>query len=161
MQSKHPNMNEVEQEFFAECISGKKRYVEYGAGKSTEIAKIYCDSITSIETDEEWAKKYDAYHVDLGKTGAWGYPLAEPRINQLKLYFRFAKDFDILLIDGRYRVGVALHAEPGLILIHDYEREKYHVVERFMKKIKQVDRLALFEKKRKPVVTLELLTDAL
>ena len=161
MQSKHPNMNEVEQDFFIETIAGIDRYVEYGCGKSTELAKEHCKSVTSIETDEQWAKKCGAYHINLGEVGSWGYPVTEPRLYQLRQYFSFAKDFDILLIDGRYRVGVALHAEPGLILIHDYEREKYHVVERFMKKIKQVDRLALFEKKRKPVVTLELLTDAL
>ena len=161
MQSSHINMNEAEIAFFIETIKGVDRYVEYGAGVSTDIAKKHCEQVFSIETDPEWASRYGAYHCNVGKVGAWGYPLSPISVYMLRHYFSFAKDFDVLMIDGRYRVGVALHAEPGLILIHDYEREKYHVVERFMKKIKQVDRLALFEKKRKPVVTLELLTDAL
>lgn len=153
------NMNEREKDFFVDCIRGKKCYVEYGAGESTELAEIFCDNVTSIETDPEYAKKYDAHYVNIGRTGAWGYPLAMPSVSALKHYFSFAKDFDILFIDGRFRVGVALHAEPGLILIHDYEREQYHVVEKFMRKIDQIDRLALFEKTEPPVVTLSLLTD--
>lgn len=159
--SKMVNMNEAEKEFFIRCIKGKERYVEYGAGDSTALAKIFCKNVLSIETDIEWAKKTDAYHCDLGATGAWGYPQSEPSLSQLKYYFSWARNYDILFIDGRYRVGVALHAEPGLILLHDYERENYHVIERYMRIVDQVDRLVLLRKKRKPIITLELLTQAL
>lgn len=161
MHSSHLNMNKAEIAFFTKTIKGIDRYVEYGAGVSTEIAKEHCKSVLSIETDSEWAKKTDAYHCNLGATGAWGYPQSEPSLTQLKYYFSWARNYDILFIDGRYRVGVALHAEPGLILLHDYEREQYHVIERYMRIVDQVDRLVLLRKKRKPIITLELLTDAL
>ena len=161
IESSHTNMNKSEIAFFTETIKGVDRYVEYGSGVSTEIARNHCKQVTSIETDPEWARKTGAYHCNIGKVVAWGYPLKPPQVYMLRQYFSFAKDFDILFIDGRYRASVALHATPGLILIHDYERKQYHVVEKYMKKIKQVDRLALFEKKEEPIITLELLTKAL
>lgn len=144
------NMTDTEKDYFRSVIEGKK-YLEYGCGESTEIAEQVCTEITSIETDPEWAKKYGAIHVDFGQVGGWGRPINPPCADTLSEYFSYAKDYEIMLIDGRYRVGVAYNAAPGMILIHDYNREQYHVVEKFMKKIEQVETLALFEKKRNTV----------
>lgn len=153
------NMNEIEKQFFLSIISGKDRYVEYGAGQSTDMARAVCGSVKSIETDKEWADMFKAVHVNMGETTHWGYPRKQPSITELHEYFSHARDFDILFIDGRFRTGVALHAQPGLILIHDYERTEYHLVEKFMEKIDQVDRLALFQKTEPAIVTLEVLSN--
>jgi hypothetical protein len=146
------NFSEREIEFFVECIKGKSRYVEYGSGKTTEIARIYCDHVLSIETDKRWADKLDTVHVDMGETRDWGYPVASPTIEMLQAYFSFAKNYDILLIDGRYRVGCAYHAEPGLFLVHDYNRVEYHCIETFATKIDQCETLTLFEKKPHEII---------
>ena len=144
-------MSEKEIEFFIECIKGKK-YLEYGCGGSTEIARKYCKSVVSIETDKWWAEKKGATWADIGKVGSWGRPRKSPTIEQLKNYYNHAKGFDIILIDGRFRVGVAYHCDAGEVLIHDYHREKYKQVEHFMDKVKQVDSLALFKKKPQPII---------
>lgn len=157
----HINMNHAELEFFISVIKGKKRYVEYGSGKSTQIAREYCESVVSLETDSEWADKTGAHHINLGETGAWGYPVQMPKVYMLCYYYSFAKDYDILFIDGRFRVGVALHAEPGEILIHHYDRKEYHILEKYMIKNMQVDRLALFRKTEITPISLELLTHPL
>jgi hypothetical protein len=140
------NFSETETDFFIRTIKGKSRYVEYGSGDTTAIARNHCEHILSIETDRRWANKLDTVHVDMGQTQSWGYPVYPPTTAMLQAYFSFARNYDILLIDGRYRVGVAYHAEPGLFFVHDYNREQYHVIESFAVKVDQVETLALFEK---------------
>jgi hypothetical protein len=75
-------------------------------------------------------------------------------------YFKTAEELvtekhekpNICLVDGRYRVAMALQCAKwlkgqnfsetsGFVMIHDYERKEYHVVEKYMIKVKQVQRL--------------------
>ena len=58
---------------------------------------------------------------------------------------------DIILIDGRFRVACALDIfskirSDTIVLIHDYERKAYHVVENYYIKIQSWSRLASFVK---------------
>jgi hypothetical protein len=156
-----PNMNDKEKKFFISCINGKNRYVEYGCGESTLIARKHCKDVISIETDREWAKQYNVFHCDMGNVSDWGYPSKEPSIQQLNHYFSFAKNFDILLIDGRYRVGVALHADTGLILIHDCDRKEYKIIEQYMDVVNYTDTLYLFNKRKITDISLQILTNPL
>ncbi len=144
---KTPNFSDNEKQFFKEILSNHKDYLEYGAGESTLIAKEICN-VTSIETDIEWAKKTGAIHVDIGKTASWGYPVNPPTIKQLSDYLSYAKGYtyDIMLIDGRFRVAVAYFAKDCEFMIHDYNRKEYHIIETFAHKLHQVETLALFKK---------------
>lgn len=120
-------------------------YREYGAGNSTLLARKTCNPV-SIETDRNYAVRFGAIWCDIGETKKWGYPVSTPTDQQIRNYLSYARDYDALLIDGRYRVAVASGARPGVILLHDYDRQAYHVVESFMTLIDRVDSLAVFEK---------------
>lgn len=146
------NLSDLEKDFFIRTIKGHRHYLEYGSGWTTGVAKQHCD-VTSIETDPQWAVKTDATHVHMGQVGSWGYPLS-PSVEQLNTYFSFAREaiYDILMIDGRYRVGVAYYSRPCIFMVHDYNREEYQVIETFAKKLDQVETLALFSKEKRSLV---------
>ncbi|KNC77083.1 hypothetical protein SARC_10449, partial [Sphaeroforma arctica JP610] len=52
--------------------------------------------------------------------------------------------YDVILVDGRFRVACALKAlayvrpKTGVLAIHDYQRPWYHVVEKYYDKIEEV-----------------------
>lgn len=142
-------------------IAGKDRYVEYGSGKTTCVARKACPSVVSVETDPRYAARYRSTHCDLGPTRDWGYPVNQPSPADLERYFLHARDYDVMLLDGRFRVGVAFAASPGWILVHDYQRPQYHVMESFMQKTDQVEGLALFHKERGPGIVLGQIFDPL
>ena len=61
---------------------------------------------------------------------------------------------DIVLIDGRFRVACAIDiyrkiTNDTLVLLHDYERKQYHVLEQFYIKLQIWDSLVLFIKNPK------------
>lgn len=105
---------------------------------------------------------------DIGRTGKWGHPVNASAnttwphysdfpvplsTNTSLLHARRTKEhFDLIYVDGRFRVACFLKAlrdapRPFRLMIHDYERPEYHVVERFATKIKQGDILAVFTPK--------------
>lgn len=145
--------------------------LEYGSGGSTIFAGELPDKVVySVENAEPWFKMMSSYleqnppispinlhHVDIGEVKAWGRPRNE---NGWRGYSRYPlsvwdiPDFqqpDVVLIDGRFRVGCFLAAmyrceKPMTILFDDYtNREKYHVVERFFKVSKTHGRMAQFD----------------
>lgn len=145
--------------------------LEYGTGGSTIFAAGETTAqILSIESDRDWAAKIQAYLVqegldrpgveirwaDVGPTGAWGKPRNGKEWNKFHGYpmqpWRDESfDPDLVLIDGRFRLGclvaAALHCRrPLTVLIDDYEgRPAYHRAEALIPKTRMIGHMAQFD----------------
>ena len=120
--------------------------LEYGSGGSTAFAASQCSAqIVSIESDAKWAAdlvatltragvmspRVDIRHANIGKTGAWGMPVTH---NDWRRYWAYPMGFwldsprmdpDLVLIDGRFRLGCFLATilntnRPVTVLWDDY-----------------------------------------
>lgn len=152
---------------------GKARVIlEYGAGGSTVLAASLGARLFSVETDPEWIgnvgkwlaangleDRVTLHHADIGRTVRWGRP-KKPRRTHWPRYLRYPRsvwerpDFehpDLILVDGRFRVASFLCAmtrirRPTRLLFDDWvTRPDYHVVERFQRPSRIVDRMAVFD----------------
>ena len=145
--------------------------LEYGSGGSTLIAtRSQCCRVTSVESDWAWAAnmrkaifkmraedRVIIHWVDIGVTGKWGRPRTESAWQNYPKYSLDVwdrKDFsppDVVLIDGRFRVGCFLAClfktrKPVRILWDDYVgRDHYRVVEKYHTPTKMVGRMAVFD----------------
>jgi hypothetical protein len=151
-------MSDGERELFARTLAKATHYMEFGSGGSTLLAvRSPARVILSIESDPVWLDRIREHpeisqavarqrlfltHADIGPVGEWGRPTDETRRAEWPRYYAdpfFATDilFDLILIDGRFRVASALAAaacaaESATIVIHDYElRTQYYLVEKF------------------------------
>ena len=135
-------------------------YFEFGSGGSTNLASYYKVKTYSVESDVKWHEnlkmngiRVNYITIDL-KVKSSGYPGKETTIDDWKRYIQaYKKEYNanIILIDGRFRVACALDIFPKikndtLILIHDYDRKEYHILEKFYIKVKIWDSLILFDK---------------
>lgn len=170
-------MPEAEVLHLREAYGNANIILEYGSGGSTELAASLPGKLVfSVESDRKWANELRAkiartspealvtvHHVDIGPTGPWGRPLDEKSWRQYhsypneiwdKPYFRHP---DLVLIDGRCRtaclVSVMLHAQkPVRVLFDDYTiRPLYHAVERFIRPVQLIGRMAEFQVEPKPI----------
>ena len=116
----------------------------------------------SVESDTKWHEKLknsginaNYITVDLKVNANYGYPGPGTTVEDWKKYIQaYKKEYnaDIILIDGRFRVACALDIfsktrKDTIVLIHDYMRDYYHIVEDYYYKIKEWDTLAAFIKK--------------
>ena len=151
-------MSDGEQALFVRTLAKATHYMEFGSRGSTLLAvRSPAKLILSVESDPAWISKIREHpeiagavasqrlfltHADIGPVGEWGVPTDETGKAQWPRYYTdafFATDilFDLILIDGRFRVGCALAAavcaaESATIVIHDYElRSNYYLVEKF------------------------------
>ena len=161
-----------EQDFFVKIVNSGKKYLEFGSGGSTFLAllKTNIESVMSIESDNNWLdylKKWDFItknlndnrlefkHIDIGKTGVVGRPMDDTKkelwANYSKQIFEERKDFDVVFIDGRFRVACALQTilnckKDVKILMHDYSiRPYYHCILEFLDIIDIIDTMCLFK----------------
>ena len=111
-------------------IKDSSHYLEFGSGESTKFAST-CDSIRSIdsvESSESFVHQYLmpcesirhsltqgllTFHIfNIGETVQWGLPANDSRKHLWPNYslsvFNQAKVFDLILIDGRFRVASCL-----------------------------------------------------
>ena len=138
-------------------------YFEFGSGGSTNLASFYKVKTYSVESDVKWHEKLkyrgikaNYITVDL-KVKKGGYPGMNTNVDDWKKYIQAYKreyNADIVLIDGRFRVACALDIfrkirNDTLVLLHDYERKQYHVLEQFYIKLQIWDSLVLFIKNPK------------
>lgn len=148
----NPHMSEEERALFKKYLKKAKSYFEFGSGGSTVWAANEGLIVYGVESDEGYvnALKHKigtnckVQHIDIGPTGAWGYPV---NIENNADFYRYSlaintheQKFDLILVDGRFRVACTMAAilhilkqspESGksLIFIHDFwDREHYHVV---------------------------------
>jgi len=154
-----------------------KKFLEFGAGDSTvHVAGV--ESIVrvdSVESSPEYVErnlmpdasvrravdsgKLTFHFVDIGKTKKWGYPRD---VSKKKLWpdysaniFSLHRDFDLVLVDGRFRVACTLNSILGTpddctIIIHDFWNRKRggsHLVLEFLEVVERTHTMAVLTKK--------------
>ncbi|KAA8605666.1 hypothetical protein AL036_17865 [Salipiger aestuarii] len=153
--------------------------LEYGSGGSTVLAgEQPGKAVFSVESDHDWAQMMRGWFVanppaqgasvdviwsDIGETRDWGHPATDAQWRRwprypLEVWGR--SDFrqpDVVLVDGRFRVGCALAAAflsdaPLVLLFDDYARRKhYHKVEQFLGQPQLTGRMARFDITPQPI----------
>lgn len=154
--------------------------LEYGSGGSTVLAsEMPGKTLTSVESDPDWVASMQAYFdanppvqgtsidlrwADIGPTKEWGYPVDN------RAYARFL-DYpigvwesgtmpqpDLVLVDGRFRVGCVLATAlytrvPVDVYVDDYAgRGQYQALENFFGTPRLIGRMAHFRVKPMPLV---------
>jgi hypothetical protein len=167
--------------------------LEWGSGGSTNIlawsakavysvehATPFCESMLRMSATkcniERGVLTYACSNVPSQYIGVFG-RLKGATHNQIvhfaEQYFKTAEKLvtehekpNICLVDGRYRVAMALQCAKwlngqeftetsGFLIIHDYAHKEYHVVEKYMIKVKQVHSLVFL--RLRDVINWELL----
>lgn len=144
--------------------------LEYGSGGSTVMAAEMGKTVIAVDSDREWAARVGVYisetvpeakvhwhWADIGPTGDWGRP------QRLKNYRHFARyplqvwdsdgfsQPDVVLIDGRFRLGCLLAVmfrtrAPVSVYFDDYlNRKGYHRIEDWIAPVESRGRMARFE----------------
>lgn len=161
-----------ERELLIKYFKDSKNYLEFGPGGSTFAALLNSNCrITAIESDQDWIDYLRTYkfisdnennrlnfiYVDIGKIKNIGKPLNDEKKENYPNYSTGiynnieAEDFDLALVDGRFRVacvlGIILNCKHDIkIMIHDYpEREYYHEIEEFLDVVETSDTLYVFK----------------
>lgn len=145
--------------------------LEYGSGGSTVLAGELGKTVWSVESDQGWAAMMQGWFdanptkgrvqmvpVDIGETREWGQPVDDSGWKSYARYPLSVWDMDgftqpdVVLVDGRFRVGCALATayrtqKPVTLLFDDYKhRERLHVVESFIgQPLRFFGRMAQFE----------------
>lgn len=175
--SLHPNsrpeltMPEAEAGALRAAYDSAEVILEYGSGGSTVLAGELGKTVWSVESDQDWAAMMQGWFdanptkgrvqmvpVDIGETREWGQPVDDSGWKSYARYPLSVWDMDgftqpdVVLVDGRFRVGCALATayrtqKPVTLLFDDYKhRERLHVVERFIgQPLRFFGRMAQFE----------------
>lgn len=146
--------------------------LEYGSGGSTVMAaEMESKTVYSVESDRKWARKMQRWFnqnppaantevhvrwVNIGATKKWGFPISSENWSRFPRYPLSIwqsdgfKHPDVVLVDGRFRVGCALATafsitRPVTLLFDDYaHRPRMHATEEFLEKPELVGRMAVF-----------------
>lgn len=162
---------DTERAFLEQHYNAANAILEYGSGGSTFLAiDAGVEHIMSVESDANWAanmvdvisqkhpeaKNVFIHHVDIGQTKAWGRPKTDAQWKNYHLYplsvwdQTFFSEPDLVLIDGRFRVGCFIATalrirKKTTVLFDDYvDRPEYHVVESLAKPVETAGRMAKF-----------------
>jgi hypothetical protein len=156
--------------------------LEYGSGGSTLLAASAPGrTVFSVESDPAWIaglKRWFAahpppsrvilHHADVGPTARWGMPVSNAgwaRFHRYPLSVWDRPDFlhpDLVLVDGRFRVGCFLAVlfritRPVTLLFDDYAlRPPYRAVERYARPEEMIGRMARFTLAPMPVPATDL-----
>lgn len=151
--------NKAVTDFLTPFLTKGKVVLEYGSGESTKEISGMVETLLSIEHNAEWFKEINkglpnnCILLFVPSTGfAKG---TDGTYEEFKKYIEAPKDygtFDVILIDGRARVGCAEYAKnladkDTHIFIDDYNREEYHEAEKYLTLIDRVDNMAHFKLK--------------
>lgn len=156
---------------FKEIIEKVKVYGEYGCGKSTNwVLANTSANVLAVDTSDEWVNKVRSENIEnnnrlnihfsnLGEVGEWGYPESYDKTSSFSDYtdflWRQIERPDIVLIDGRFRVCCFLTTlkfatEGTKIIFDDYvNRPKYHIVEKYIPRMREFGCQCLFIVPRK------------
>jgi hypothetical protein len=171
-----PRMSKNEQELFQKYLRKATNYFEFGIGGSTVWAnnEQNINKVTCVESDADWVsnvtplicqKKTNINLVNfpVGPGGYLlnGYKKLKVSEDEKTLWVSYstkinqtAQLYDLILVDGRFRVACACAAylnlyDSGFLLIHDYaSRKHYHVVEKFYSKVEEIEDLCAFQKNK-------------
>lgn len=168
-----PHMPEQGIARMATLMRQARCYQEFGTGGTTMMARqLGVQQVVAVESDWLWMEALrlklaadsalptgmHLLHIDIGPTGAWGFPPTDARWKQFRDYPLAPWEHcrahglvpDLVLIDGRFRcacfLATCLMAAPGTRVLFDdyYDRPDYHCVEQFLKPQGAVDRMAEF-----------------
>lgn len=166
-----PVMRIYEAILLQKYMNKAKNYFEYGMGGSTRIACEVASSnkqltITSVDNVQEWVDHVstlncsvplDLKYVDLGVVGEWGTTANVSAIGG-RNYVRAIENtqgklFDMVLVDGRYRVACALSAlliSPldKVIAFHDFARTGYQHVLKYADVVECAVNLVVLRRKQ-------------
>ncbi len=135
------NIKTSEMEFLLSFISSDHHVLEYGFGNSTKMIASKAKFLTSVEHDEGWyngtlaasVKKIENLNFILARSNWEWMPDrdGDGTLDQFKDYVQAPikySPFDVILIDGRARVGCAsvchlLGHSDTQVFIHDYNHE--------------------------------------
>lgn len=150
-----------------EHLKYAKSYLEWGAGQSTlsALRRPNIETIVTIESSLPfWERFSDEYNVPedprfhlqsvfIGQTRDWGYPINTKHSHLWPNYalapFQKKHNYDLVLIDGRFRVACGLACFLSLssacqILVHDFwDRPHYHILTKFFTVKQRVDNFAV------------------
>jgi hypothetical protein len=164
--------------------SGHRRYQEFGIGGSTLMAiRSELESIVAVDSDPNWLEAACRHeeiasavgtgrtairYADIGPVAKWGYPRDRGHIQNWPAYLATAWETwverdevpDLILVDGRFRVGCCLSAillcEPASgwsremrVMLHDVgpERPYYDAVFEFFDIVEAVNTLRVMKVK--------------
>jgi len=168
-------MPEAEAAVLRQAYGAAASILEYGSGGSTVLAsELPGKTVVSVESDAGWAammrgwfaehpgaSPVEVVHADSGPTKDWGHPADHEGWRRFPSYplrvWERGIAPDVVLVDGRFRVGCALATafrseKPVTLLFDDYaERKAYHRVTEFLGQPRMVGRLAIFEVTPMPV----------
>lgn len=164
---------------FEASLKDANKYLEYGAGGSTVMAASMGKTGITIEGDRYYCRdvrrklngqphKTELIYVDVGPTEQWGHLRDKEQTREnvaawaryVRLPFEKLKGdfYDLVLVDGRFRVACALHAIAEAakrnasfrLLLDDYndaedERPHYRVVEDHAPLTRFAGRMAVFD----------------
>lgn len=156
-----PLMNNKEKELFRSILNRKsdQDYLEYGSGGSTVWAcnNQNIKSVTSVEVDASWIEAIKQQSLITCPTffnpgyayGAYGSPVDKTEKEKFEMYSAGITGlFDIVLVDGRFRVACAARAynllkEDGVLIMHDYieARKEYKNIEKLYEITHKADSL--------------------
>lgn len=114
-------------------LTNSSKIFEYGSGLSTVWFSKKCDSITSVEHDEEWFKRIKEKIKNNNSNAQIIYVnvINENYSEYEKKICEYENEsFDIILIDGRSRVNCMKNSidkikKGGLIILDDSQRPRY------------------------------------
>lgn len=161
----------AEADWLRDAYTRASSILEYGSGGSTVMAsEMAGKTVMSVESDGDWVGMMNAWfhdhpalstptmhHANVGKTGEWGMPEGDKRWRAFPKYPLEVWDLegfvapDVVLVDGRFRVGCLLAClyrtqKPIELYFDDYiGREPYHVVESFITPTEIRGRMARFD----------------
>jgi len=168
-------MEQTEQTFLKTFIKSDSTYFEWGSGGSTDtFGRLTTGKIVSVENYQPWCdkvaelpfvkcrqkfKSMDYKCIVPYPTQNAGYPVDDTHNGEFDEYIEAIKDypdFDIVLVDGRWRVACALFAldyikDETVVFIHDFGRKEYHVVHEWYNVIEQVGALVALKRKKEVV----------
>jgi hypothetical protein len=143
--SLQPAMTLAEQQLLRAAVAGRRAGLEFGCGGSTGLLmQAGLSRLLSADSDQAWLRRVGAdppclepmaegrlrlLHIDIGPTGAWGWPSEAAAMLRWPAYWRdpweAAGPVDLVLVDGRFRVACALAGVPRLardavLMVHDF-----------------------------------------
>ena len=170
-----PWLDEDSRASFLPLLENSRYYMEYGSGGSTVLAAKLNKSFISVDTDKYFLKAVRSkigmlgphqrlLHGNIGWTTLYGYPVFKiPSARRQKRWKAYIESPwrsiesgllpDLVMVDGRFRVAVALtsgvhlmNAPESRIVVDDYtDRPFYHEIEAYARLVEIAGRKAIFQ----------------
>lgn len=160
-------MHQTEIALLSAFLGQSAAYFEFGMGGCTCLAaQLVKERVHAIDSHDLWvekvgqeigtsAKDIRIKTVNIGPTGDWGHPVGRTHENlfpdySLSITRTGFLDYDLCLVDGRFRVACFLQAisvlrADAVVGFHDHtSRPHYHVVEEFARPIAGINELRMF-----------------